>query len=188
MDERRHDARPTYHGFSCGVFAVSCNPPLGSPDSRRLPTFAGALSPRWPGQAAQDVDAVRRCLRREEVRYRAWFPSGAAEELNRPLGHSGLRDVDELPGVRLVDVLLLQDQREGLLSPRNRTREGQRGWIGTEGMVVVASVCEVGRTSLWMAPYPVLQNGIPHVSTTRTDERRIGTHSLLTDSPRVACT
>ncbi|KQZ44214.1 hypothetical protein ASD58_18570 [Duganella sp. Root1480D1] len=72
--------------------------------------------------------------------------------------------MDVLARLRLVDVFALEDQGKGLFRPRIFIGEFLGLFKRFEGIVVVAAVIFVWRTTLRVAPHPILEDRIPHVT------------------------
>src|SRR6266498_1842625 len=117
------------------------------------------------GCASYDVQPVRWCVRRHTVWNRAVVTFRAVQELHRPLGDSPLLNTQVLSWRRLLDVLLLQDEREWFLGSFRLPRKVGRLGEGCECAEIVVAFVQVGGTSLRMTPDPVFQDLIPHVPT-----------------------
>src|SRR6201991_2216201 len=141
-------------------FIMIMNLSESSPPSRR----------RALREPAQDVEPVGGRVRREEVRDGPGRPARTAEELHRPLGDPLLLHVHVHAGLGLVDVLLLQHERE-----RRAARE--RFLVAREGVVEVALVV--------VAPDAVLEHRVPHVASSGLRARRVCADAACVDDWRV---
>ena len=77
---------------------------------------------------------------------------------NRPFRNARHLDVDELPRLRFVDVLLIVEPGDGLFSTDRGARESHRFGIGGEGTETVFVSRRARGTALGMAPGSVLQD------------------------------
>ena len=135
-------------------------------------------------KAAQNVKPVRG-VRREEVRNRAWCPAWSIEEVDWPLSNAALPDVHILLRRQFVDVLLLKDEGQRLLSSLSALREGPCVFVSRECAEVIVILLDVWRTREWVAPDSVLKYRIPDVPAASPRQRRIGTYKRFVNSARV---
>lgn len=119
---------------------------------------------------------------RQKIRNGVPGASRTREKSDGPLRDSPLLYMNVLAGRRLSDVFLLQDQSEGRFRAGGFLRKTKSVRIGGECIVIVVSVLRVRRTALRVAPYTVLQNGVPDEASAR--ERRCG---VLADPRRIDC-
>jgi hypothetical protein len=79
-------------------------------------------------------------------------------------------------GLRLGDVFILANERKWLFSTFGALGEHERLRVRREGVVVVAALLKVRSTALGVAPDTVLQNVVPHITTSGFRERRVGAY------------
>src|SRR5690606_32086026 len=111
---------------------------------------------------------------RQECRNGSGGSARPRQQLHRPLRYTPLLDVDVLAVLRLVDVLLLEYERQRLLGTRGTGRKLSRFLVTAEGAVVVAAVAKVRRAASWIAPDAVFQHRIPDIAAARFGSGGIG--------------
>ena len=79
----------------------------------------------------------------------------------------------KFPGLGLVYVLTLYNQGKRLLRPRGVLETVNCIGICCKSIIVIIAVLMVLGSAFWVAPYAILQNIIPDITTSRTRNGRI---------------
>lgn len=116
-------------------------------------------------QSSEDVEAVLRCIRRQEVRDCVRCSSRAEKELDGPLGETLFFYVAIFTWTRFIDVLGLPYEYQRFFGPRGAAGKLRGLGIGWECEIVVVPVFEIVGSAFRMAPDPVLEDVVPHETT-----------------------
>src|ERR1700726_4397499 len=91
--------------------------------------------------------------RRQEIWNRIRSATRAAKKLYWPFGAALFLDVTIVAGIGFVNVFKLSNRRVQCVGTCCLAEKCYRFSVGREGMVTVAALLKVGRTTLWVAPH-----------------------------------